>query len=45
MRFLALCGEVLRLKKLATHDYKEMMDDDAEEMERALEDAEKEEEK
>lgn len=44
----ALLGVVwggLAIKKLATHDYKEMMDDDAEEMERALEDAEKEEEK
>ena len=30
------------MKKLATHDYKEMMDDDADEMERALKAAEKE---
>ena len=33
----------LAVKKLATHDYKEMMDDDAEEMEKALEEAKKDE--
>lgn len=44
----ALLGIVwggLAIKRLATHDYKEMMDDDAEEMEKALENAKKDEEK
>ena len=39
---LGLAWGGLAVKKLATHDYKEMMDDDADEMERALKAAEKE---
>ena len=40
---LGIAWGELAVKKLATHDYKEMMDDDAEEMEKALEEAKKDE--